>query len=251
MRLNKKFLGSGAVVMGLVATVLSFQNCSQNQAGSTASTSTSDTSSGGTTTSATTITYPNTSTPIILTAGQSVTLKIVKPSTLGDISNYLWYAYNDGHALAAHFGLPVESNGYLYISLTVRSDFTTTSQDVRVYLYNYSTGTYFDSYGVWVRMMSSTSNYFTGDAASEICSLRSSYVPTFNYTKTGAITDALYVFDNGAGIGNLSCSFTDSAGTTSSAVDCLNTSLWPSDWASKTLNLYSTNRCGTSYSHSY
>lgn len=250
MKINKKFLGPVAIVAGLAVTVLSFQNCANNQSASSSSTD-SNTATDSSTTSASVLTYPNT-TPVYMVPGQSVTVKFLKPAAITDLTNWVWYAYNDGHALASHFGTPVENNGYLYISVTLRSDWTTTSKDVRVYLYNKSTQTYLDGNGVVFRLTYGSTSSYTGDAVAEMCQLSSAaYVPTFIYSKTAAAADALYVYDNGAGIGYLSCSWSDSSGNTTSAVDCLNTSAWPSGWASMTLNLYATNRCGTSFSHSY
>lgn len=246
MKFNKKVLGPAAVVIGLIVTVLSFQNCSQGQTSSSSSTSDLTTTS-----SVNALSYPSTSTPVFLVAGQSVTLKIAKPAAMSDSTSYEWYVYNDGNALDAHIGLPVESNGYLYVSLTVRSDLSST-QDLRIYFYNWSTSTYLDGNGVWIRLSpSATSTPYSGDAVSEMCSVRSSYVPSFNFSRSTAVTSALNVFDNGAGVATLTCTFTDSSGTNYGTVDCVNTASWPSNWASLSLNVYSTNRCGTSYSQSF
>lgn len=244
MKLNKKVLGPAAVVVGLIVTVLSFQNCSQGQSSSSSSTDV-------TTSTVNAVAYPSTSSPIFLVAGQSVTLKIAKPSGMSDSTSYEWYVYNDGNALDAHIGLPVESNGYLYVSLTVRSDLTTT-KDLHIYFYNWSTATYLDGNGVWIRLgPSSAGTAYSSDAVSEMCSVRSSYVPSFAFTRTAAVTSALSIFDNGAGIATLTCTFTDSSGTSYGTVDCVNTSAWPSNWASLSLAVYATNRCGTSYSQSF
>lgn len=255
MILNRKTLGPVAAVIGLMATVLSFQNCSQSQTSATPSTTDSTTTSSGSGSSSsssalTALSYPVT-TALNLVPGQSTTIKVTKPSTLSDMTNYVWYAYGDGHALASHVGLPVESSGSLYISLTLRSDFSGT-KDLRVYFYNTATSTYLDGNGIKIHLDSTgTVTPFSADAASELCTLRSSYVPSFIFTKSAAIEDALYVFDNGAGVNALNCTFTDSAGTTSASVDCLKTSSWPSSWASQTLNVYSTNRCSTSSTQTY
>lgn len=249
MKFNKKFAGPAAVVLGLIVTVLSFQNCAQNHSSSSGSTGTTSSDTTGTVTNTTAaLSYPVT-TSVVLVPGQSTTIKIVKPSAMGDSSNYIWYAYGDNHALAAHYGIPVENNGYLYVSLMLKSSFSGT-QDIRVYFWNYSTSTYLDGNGIKVRMTSSGTP-FSQDAAAELCDLRPDYVPSFTFTKTAAAADALYVFDTGGGIGSLSCTFTDSSGNTSASVDCLNTSAWPSTWASSTLNLYGTNRCGTNTSRSF
>mgnify|MGYP003349794132 CR=1 FL=1 len=84
MQFNKKFLGSVAAVAALAIVVTSFQNCAQS------SNTADNASSGG---GVTTLAYPSTA-YTSLVAGQSITLKVAKPATMGDATNYMWYAYN-------------------------------------------------------------------------------------------------------------------------------------------------------------
>lgn len=238
MQNRKKMWGSAIIFAVLVVCTLSFQNCAPSSSGSasTDNTNTSSTDDSGI------LSYPNSGTPVTLVPGQAITLKMVKPSYMSSAADYIWMVPGDDYALASYYGLFTEIDGYIYVSLTVKSSYAS-AKNMRLYILRISDYNYADTTGIGIRVDASAyGSHYSYDMATEICDARGSYVPTFILDRTKSAADALIVFDNGAGVGSLECSF---AGT---SVDCLNTSAWPSDWASKSLTITGYNRCGTSTS---
>lgn len=238
---NKKFAGGALVVAGL-SMLLAFQNCSEN---ASLSNTTSGSINGSSTSEESVISYPSVSSSIVLKAGQKITLKFKTPSFPENSANYMWYAYNDGHSLMAKYGLPVFVDGYMYISLSVRSDITVDQTAVRVMLYNYvnTAQGYLDQQGikVYVSASASASNYKT-DSISEACTASTAFAPGFKFNRAVAATDALTPTDNGGGIASATCSFNNVS------ADCFNTSTWPTGWASQTVIVNATSRCGATTS---
>ena len=243
---NKKFAG-GALVIAGISMLLAFQNCSQNASlSSTAegsingSSSDPDTSGGSTT-----LSYPSTTSAIVLKAGQKITLKFPTPNFPESSANYMWYAYNDGHMLMAKYGLPVFVGGSMYISLSVRSDMVVDQSAVRLMLYNFvnTKAGYLDQQGVKIYLSASSSavNY-TVDSLSDACTSSTAYAPAFKINRTAAAEDALIPTDNGGGIASATCTFNNVA------ADCFKTSAWPTGWATQTVVVSATSRCGASTS---
>lgn len=229
MKPMKKLLTTGFAVAALGIITVSFQNCSTS--------SVSEDSSSTTAIAATTgpLVYPVTS-GITLTTGQSITLKVARPGAIADLSQYVWMAYYDGGSLVAKQGAITEANGYMYISLSVKNTLSAATS-FRVYLVNYSTGAYLDGKGILLNLVPGAANPYVSDYINEACAFRSSYVPTFAVDKTKIASSAITIMENGAGIGTLICSI---GGVD---YDCLATSKWPSDWASKTMAITGYNRC--------
>ncbi len=241
MQNQKKIWGSAIVFAVLVVCTLSFQNCAPSSSGSASS----DNNNSNSTDSSGILSYPNSGTPVVLVPGQAVTLKLQKPSYMGSAADYIWMVPGDDYALASYYGLFTEINGYIYVSLTVKASYSS-AKNMRLYILKMSDYSYADTTGLGIRVDSSAyGSHYSADMATEICDSRGSYVPTFIYDPSKSAADALIVFDNGAGVGSLECSF---GGT---SVDCLNTSAWPSDWASKKLTISGYNRCGTSTSRTF
>lgn len=244
MAFNKKWTGSFLAVLS-VALLLSFQNCSNNTAtldGSSNLGSNDGSSNNG---GSTIVSYPSITNAITIRNGQKITLKIQTPAFTESASNYMWYAYNDGNSLMAKYGIPVFANGYMYISLSVRSD-VTMDQNVRILMRNFvntslvGSAQYLDQKGIWVIVKASTSaSVYTQDAVSELCSASGIQSPTFTFNRSAASASALIATDNGAGINGATCTFG------STTVDCFKTAGWPTNWATAgTLTVFATNRCG-------
>lgn len=232
---TKKLIYPSLVFTALIFCAISFQNCAQQ-----GSTTAASTSVDGLTSSESVLTYPNTGIPVTLIPGQAVTLKIAKPAELTGVTNFLWVVKSDDYSLATFYGLPTEtSDGYLYVSLSVVSSYTAT-KEMRLYFYNSDTSTYVDSVGLGILVNpSAAGSQYSADYISEMCDVRSAYVPTFRLNRSAVAKDALTTFDNGAGVGSLSCTFGSNA-----AVDCLTPSMWPTGWASLNLVVEGYNRCG-------
>jgi hypothetical protein len=157
----------------------------------------------------------------------------------------MWYAYNDGHMLMAKYGLPVFVNGYMYISLSVRSDMTVDQTAVRLMLYNFvnTSAGYLDQKGVKIYLSaSSTIGSYTTDSLAEACAAPTAYAPAFKINRASAAEDALIPTDNGGGIASATCSFNNVS------ADCFKVSTWPTGWATQTLKVTATSRCGASTS---
>lgn len=244
---SNKVAGGILVVAGL-SMLLAFQNCSEN-------TSLSSTIEGNingssnTDTGSTTLSYPSTTSSIILKAGQKITLKFPTPNFPESSANYMWYAYNDGHMLMAKYGLPVFVNGSMYISLSVRSDLVVDQAAVRIMLYNFvnTSQGYLDQQGIKVHLANSTSTLtnYTVDSVAEACTASTAYSPAFKVVRTGAAVDALIPTDNGGGIASATCTFNNVA------ADCFDTSKWPSGWASQTIVVSATSRCGATTTQTF
>lgn len=238
---NKKYAGGALVVVGL-SMLLAFQNCSEN---ASLSNTTSGNINGSSTAGESVISYPSVSSAIVLKAGQKVTLKFQMPTFKESSANYMWYAYNDGHMLMAKYGLPVFVDGYMYISLSVRSDMTADQTAVRLMLYNFvnTAQGYLDQQGVKVYLASSASaTGYSTDSVAEACTASTAFAPGFKFNRTVAATDALTPTDNGGGIASATCSFNNVS------ADCFNTSTWPSGWVSQTVIVNATSRCGATTS---
>lgn len=246
MQNQKKIWGSVMVFAVLTICTLTFQNCAPS------STDSASTSSDGTTantdnssTSTSILTYPNAGTPVTLIPGQSITLKLTKPSYMSNAADYLWIVPSDDYALASYYGLFTEVDGYLYVSLTVKSSYAS-AKNMRLYILNIASNSYADKTGLGLKIDASAyGQHYSSDMVSEMCDVRGGYVPTFIFDKTKEAADALIVFDNGAGVGSLECNF---GGT---SVDCLSTSSWPSDWASRSLTISGYNRCGATTTRTF
>ena len=132
MNPNKKPFVTGIAIAALAIVAVSFQNCST-------SSMTEDSSSTSPIIAAAAgpLVYPATS-GITLTGGQTITLKIARPSAITDLSQYIWMAYYDGGTLVARQGAMAEANGYMYISLSVKSTLTSTTS-FRIYIVNFNT----------------------------------------------------------------------------------------------------------------
>ncbi|UXR63142.1 hypothetical protein EZJ49_08640 [Bdellovibrio bacteriovorus] len=246
MQNQKKIWGSVIVFAVLTVCTLTFQNCAPSSTESASTSTDTNTSSGDSSSTDTAIlTYPNSGTPVTLIPGQSITLKMTKPSYMSNAADYLWIVPSDDYALASYYGLFTEVDGYLYVSLTVKSSYASV-KNMRLYTLNIATNTYADTTGIGIKIDASAyGQHFSGDMVSEMCDVRGAYVPTFIFDKTKAAADALIVFDNGAGVGSLECNF---GGT---SVDCLTTSAWPSDWASRSLTITGYNRCGATTTRTF
>lgn len=229
MKSKKKIFTTGFAIAALGLIAVSFQNCSTS--------SVSEESSTSPTIAATTgpLVYPVTS-GVTLTTGQSITLKVARPGAIADLSQYVWMAYYDGGNLVARQGAITEANGYMYISVSVKNTLSAATS-FRLYLVNYSTGEYLDGKGILLNLIPGAANPYVSDYINEACAFRSSYVPTFSVDKTKTASSAITIMENGAGIGTLICNI---GGVD---YDCLTTSKWPSDWASKTMNITGYNRC--------
>jgi hypothetical protein len=242
MIVKSKFAGGVLVFMGL-SLLLAFQNCSQNS--SLSSTGPESGSINGSSSSDTVLTYPSTTSAIVLKAGQKITLKFPTPSFTESSANYMWYAYNDGHMLMAKYGLPVFVGGYMYISLSVRSDITADQTAVRLMLYNFvnTSAGYLDQQGVKLYLSaSSTASSYSTDSITEACTASTAYAPAFKLNRAAAVADALTPTDNGGGISAATCTFNNVA------ADCFKTSAWPSGWATQTIVVSATSRCGATTS---
>ncbi|WP_413584727.1 hypothetical protein [Bdellovibrio sp. HCB274] len=237
MNTIKKFLVAGGTVVALAAVTVSFQNCAPGAAEDGSSNSVASDGLQGE------IYYPSNGSPVVLTAGQNITLKISKPANLSDLSSYYWVIY-DTTVTASYIGTITQSGNYFYVSIQVKSDLST-QKDLRIYLYNPSTKTYLDGNGVRISLRPSVSNPYSSDYVSEVCALKQNSAPTFTLTKSSPSASALYVFDNGAGVGNMSCSI---GGV---AYNCLAPSSWPSNWTSQTFTVQAFNRCGVSRTQSF
>ncbi len=232
----KKALIAGGTVVALALVTVSFQNCSQGNTEDGSSTVSADGYSGD-------IYYPSNGNPIILTAGQNITLKISKPTNVSDLSDYYWVLY-DKTVTASYVGYITQSGSYFYVSLQVRGDLTT-QKDLRIYLFNYKTSTYLDGNGIKVSFRPAVSNPYSSDYVTEVCNLEQKSAPTFTLNKASASSSALYIFDNGAGVGSLTCSI---GGVN---YNCLIASAWPSNWASATFSVTAYNRCGVARTQSF
>lgn len=239
MKPNKKPFVTGLAVAALAMVAVSFQNCST----SSMTEDSSSTAAPNIAASVGPLVYPATS-GITLTGGQTITLKVARPSAISDLSQYIWMAYYDGGTLVAKQGSMAEANGYMYISLSVKSTLSAATS-FRIYLVNYSTGKYLDSKGILLNLVPGAASPYTSDYVTEACSLRSTSVPTFSVNKTTSAASAINIMENGAGIGGLSCTI---GGV---GYDCLATSTWPSDWASKTISITGYNRCGIGATSSF
>ncbi|MEK2688145.1 hypothetical protein [Bdellovibrio sp. GT3] len=237
MKSIKKILVASGTVVALAAVAVSFQNCAPGASEDGASnTVAADGYSGD-------IYYPSSGSPIVLTAGQNITLKISKPANLSDLSSYYWVIY-DTSVTAAYIGTITQSGSYFYVSLQVKSDLSS-QKDLRIYLYNPTTKSYLDGNGVKISLRPSVSNPYSSDYVTEVCSLKQNSAPTFSLNKAAASSSALYIFDNGAGVGNTSCSI---GGV---AYNCLAPSSWPSNWTSSTFTVQAYNRCGVARTQSF
>ncbi|WP_413557777.1 hypothetical protein [Bdellovibrio sp. HCB209] len=236
MKSLKKVLIAGGTVAALAIVTVSFQNCSQGNTADGSSTVAADGYTGD-------VYYPSTGSPIVLTAGQNITLKISKPSNVSDMSPYYWVLY-DRTVTASYTGYITQSGSYFYVSLQVRPDLSTT-KDLRLYLYNHQTSQYLDGNGIKISFRPSVSNPYSSDYVTEVCNLRPNAAPTFTLTKSAASSTALYLFDNGAGVGNTTCTI---GGV---AYDCLNTASWPSNWNSASFTVLAYNRCGVARTQSF
>jgi hypothetical protein len=235
---SNKFAGGILVVLGL-SMLLAFQNCSDNA--SLSSTGPASGSINGSSSGDTALTYPSISSSIVLKAGQKITLKFPTPNFPESSANYMWYAYNDGHMLMAKYGLPVFVGGFMYISLSVRSVVTADHTTVRIMLYNYvnTAQGYLDQQGVKVYLSASSSAAtYSTDSVSEACTASTAFAPAFKLNRAVAATDALTPTDNGGGLASATCTFNNLA------ADCFNTSAWPTGWASQTVVVNATSRCG-------
>lgn len=239
--LKKKIRGS-LVALFLFSTVtMSFQNCSSGFAPLTPTSETGITSNSSLDTSGVSqiLTYPDSGVPVTLVPGQNITLKMTKPSYMVNASDYLWIIPSDDYSLASYYGLITEANGSIYVSLSVRSAYAHTKK-MRIYFLKLADYSYADTTGLGILIdPAATGQQYAVDSISEVCAVRSDYVPTFLFDTSKSAADALTVFDNGAGIGSLECLF----GETS--VDCLTPAAWPSDWSSRNLSINAYNRCGT------
>lgn len=239
---NNKFAGGVLVFMGL-SMLLAFQNCSDNS--SLSGTADQSGSINGSSTSDTALAYPSTTSAIVLKAGQKITLKFPTPSFPESSANYMWYAYNDGHMLMAKYGLPVFVGGYMYISLSVRSDISADQTAVRLMLYNFvnTSQGYLDQQGVKLYLSASASAVaYSTDNITEACTASTAFAPAFKLNRAAVAADALTPTDNGGGIASATCTFNNVAG------DCFNTSAWPSGWATQTVVVNATSRCGATTS---
>lgn len=242
MQNGKKIWGSALVFAVLAVCTLSFQNCAPSGGDAPASNSTTSADSSST---SGVVSYPNSGTPVTLIPGQSITLKLTKPSYMTDPSQYIWLIPSDDYSLASYYGLFTEIGDHIYVSLTVKSSYSSV-KNMRLYVLRISDYSYADTTGVGIKIdPSAYGQHYAADHASEMCEVRGNYVPTFLYDKSKAAADALIVFDNGAGVGSLECNF---GGT---SVDCLATSQWPSSWASQTLKVTGYNRCGAASTRSF
>lgn len=239
MQNKNKIWGSAIIFAVLTVCTLTFQNCAPSSTESASTSTDGATSSGDSSSTSTNIlTYPNAGTPVTLIPGQSITLKLTKPAYMSNAADYLWIVPSDDYALASYYGLFTEVNGYLYVSLTVKSSYASV-KNMRLYILKIASNTYADTTGLGLKVDASAyGSHYSADMASEMCDVRSTYVPTFIYDESKAAADALIVFDNGAGVGALECNF---GGT---SVDCLATGSWPSDWNSRSLTITGYNRCG-------
>ncbi|KHD87683.1 MAG: hypothetical protein OM95_13120 [Bdellovibrio sp. ArHS] len=234
-----------AVILLAVST-LSFQNCANTPDSSAASALVTDTSSNV----VSALAYPSTAQIVTLVPGQNITLKIQKPSAMVYASDYIWYVLSDESSLVSSYGLLVENDGYLYVSLSVRSSYTSV-KSLRVYFLDTATYSYFDSTGLSFQLNPAETSPYSADAQAEVCNFWSAYTPTFLFDRTKKLAAAaLTIFDNGAGVGSVSCSFGDSS-SGYTTVDCLNSAAWPANWASLNLIVHATNRCGTSVTYQY
>lgn len=244
---NNKFAGGILVAVG-VSMLLAFQNCSQNASLSGAL---EGDINGSSTVPApsTELSYPSTASAIVLKAGQKITLKFPTPNFTENSANYMWYAYNDGHMLMAKYGLPVFVNGYMYISLSVRSDLVADQTAVRIMLYNFvnTAQGYLDQQGIKVHLTTagSTLSSYAVDSLSEACTSATAYSPAFKVVRTGAAVDALIPTDNGGGLASATCTFNNVA------ADCFDTTKWPSGWASQTIVVSATSRCGATTTQTF
>ncbi|MEN0058434.1 MAG: hypothetical protein AAGB31_06335 [Bdellovibrio sp.] len=239
-----RVMSAWVAALGVVICILFFQNCSSSSSveGSSDISSLDDSS-------AAILSYPNSGTAVTLVPGQIVTLKLQKPSTMGTATDYIWYVPSDDYSLVAYYGLLVENNGYVYVSLKVKSSYAS-SRSLRVYFLKASDYSYFDTTGFGVLINPSGTQY-SSDAVTEVCSFWSSYAPTFSFNRSATlVADALTVFDNGNGVASLSCSFANSSGGYST-VDCLETSGWPSNWRTASVIVSGASRCGTSSSTTF
>ncbi|MBO9668592.1 MAG: hypothetical protein J7501_17470 [Bdellovibrio sp.] len=235
MKPSKKFFANSVLVLALASVAVSFQNCSAGSSSDSSSTTSAEGLSGD-------IPYPS-STPVILSSGQNITLRVAKPSSLSSLTNWMWVIYGGGSYVIAPQGLFASDGNYLYISVAVRSSLTA-QRDLRIYLYNYSTKTYLDGNGIKISLRPSVNNPYSSDYVSQACSL-SSYAPTFAVNRGVASSSAVLIQDNGAGVGSAVCQI---SGTN---YDCLNTGGWPSNWASQTITITGFNRCGQNASYSF
>jgi hypothetical protein len=233
MKPSKKFFVNGVLVLALASVAVSFQNCAAGSSDS-ASTSTSAEGLSGD------IPYPS-ATPVILSAGQNITLRVARPSSLSSLTNWMWVIYGGGSYVIAPQGLFAADNNYLYISVAVRSSLAA-QRDLRIYLYNYSTKTYLDGNGVKISLRPSVSKPYSSDYVQQACSL-SAYAPTFAVNRSVASSSAVLIQDNGAGVGSAVCEISGNA------YDCLSTSNWPSNWASQKITITGYNRCGQNASY--
>ncbi|UYL09513.1 hypothetical protein B9G69_002860 [Bdellovibrio sp. SKB1291214] len=233
--IKKVLIGCGTVVALLLVTV-SFQNCSSGNAEDASTTVAADGYTGD-------IYYPSNNSPVVLAAGQNITLKIAKPTNVSDLSSYYWVLY-DTTVTAAYVGYITQSGSYFYVSLQVRSDLSA-QKDLRIYLYNYNTKTYLDGNGIKISLRPAVSNPYSSDYVTEVCNLKQASAPTFTLNKASASSSALYIFDNGAGVGNMSCSI---GGVN---YNCLSPSSWPSNWTSASFSVTAYNRCGVARTQAF
>lgn len=237
MKPNKKPFVTGFAIAALALVAVSFQNCSTSSMTEESSTSPIIAATAGP------LVYPATN-GITLTSGQTITLKVARPSAIADLTQYVWLAYYDGGALVARQGSMAEANGYMYISLSVKANITTASS-FRLYLVNVNTGKYLDSKGILLNLVPTATDPYRSDYITEACAIRSMAVPTFAVDKKATAGSAITIMDNGTGIASLSCAI---GGV---VYDCLATSTWPSDWASKPMVITGYNRCGVGNASSY
>lgn len=235
MQNTKKILGTTLVLAVLAVFTLSFQNCAPSSGETPSINSPSVTDSGS---DLGVLKYPDSGTPVTLIPGQSITLKLTKPSYMADASQYIWLIPSDDYSLASYYGLFTEIGNSIYVSLTVRPSYAS-ARSMRLYILKIADYTYADNTGLGIRIdPSAYGQHSSADHAVEMCETRGSYVPTFLYDNTNSTADALIIFDNGAGVGALECEFGGAS------VDCLQTSQWPANWASLPLKVTGYNRCG-------